>query len=198
LKLEIFFFFFCFFFFFFLILIVILLLLLLLLLVFLLPLVGCIDPCSIRFSPQGVTFCQFFNSPAGCRRGGTCGFVHSLDAVPSKQLKNALPGNPAFVRHQPVDDVRDAEHLEKQLKHLSDYYNVEIIVAEPTQQTANSARFQTLCHFFNKAEGCKAGDQCGFVHKEIIPHVTICHFYRSEKGCCVKNCGFLHQYRAVR
>lgn len=32
---------------------------------------------------QGVSFCQYYNTPEGCRRGNTCGFVHSPLAVPS-------------------------------------------------------------------------------------------------------------------
>jgi len=60
-------------------------------------------------------------------------------------------------------------------------------------QPLNQARFKSLCHFFNTKQGCRLGNQCGFVHKVITPHVTICHFYGTEKGCQAAKCGFIHQ-----
>jgi len=129
----------------------------------------------------GVSYCLFFNTPEGCRRGNTCGFVHSADTA----LPRSLPQTgPAKLRRVPEN--RPIKSAPSQFRNQNN--------AQPGLDDVplNSARFKSLCHFFNSPAGCKFGDQCGFVHKVITPNVTVCHFYGTEKGCQAAQCGFVH------
>jgi len=127
---------------------------------------GCVAPnCGFTHSLiPGVSYCQFFNTPEGCRRGRSCGFIHSL-------------GNNNSFANQRQPSQRSQTRRNN---------------PQPRNNT-EQPRIKALCHFFNSKEGCKAGDACGFIHKEIKPGQTVCHFYGTEKGCMAENCGFLHQ-----
>lgn len=60
------------------------------------------------------------------------------------------------------------------------------------EEPLNNPRFNQLCHFFNTAQGCKYGNDCGYMHKIIKKNVTVCHFFGSAKGCQAPSCGFVH------
>lgn len=60
------------------------------------------------------------------------------------------------------------------------------------EEPLNNPRFNQLCHFFNTAQGCKYGNDCGYMHKIIKKNVTVCHFFGSAKGCQAPTCGFVH------
>jgi hypothetical protein len=118
----------------------------------------------------GISFCQYYNTSEGCRRGNSCGFIHSPLAVPSL-VQNTQPRVSSSIRSAP-----------RQPQTQSHPANLP-----------EGPRFRQLCHFFNSSGGCKVGSQCGFMHKEIKPFITECHFFNSEKGCTAEQCGFLHQ-----
>jgi hypothetical protein len=66
------------------------------------------------------------------------------------------------------------------------------LVLSAIEEPLNNPRFNQLCHFFNTAQGCKYGNDCGYMHKVIKKNLTVCHFYGSAKGCQAPSCGFVH------
>jgi hypothetical protein len=60
------------------------------------------------------------------------------------------------------------------------------------EEPLNNPRFNQLCHFFNTSQGCKYGNDCGYMHKVIKKNVTVCHFFGSPRGCQAPSCGFVH------
>jgi hypothetical protein len=130
-----------------------------------------------------VSYCQFFNTRAGCRRKNLCGFVHDQNAVPSLSTQTG-EGNSERNNNNKLN-YNNNNFVQPERKIRNNNNN-------QSQQQSNPGR-GALCHFYNKEGGCSAGNQCGYVHKIIQRNVTICHFFNTEKGCQAQNCGFVHQ-----
>jgi len=139
----------------------------------------------------GTSYCQFFNTPEGCRRQNNCGFIHALGAAPRSQGQSNS-GDQGYQRYR-RNDIKQVRSGSRNGELKSNHHGQNNnIINNDDGEVLNQARFKSLCHFFNSQQGCKLGDQCGFVHKVITPSVTVCHFFGTEKGCQAAKCGFIH------
>jgi hypothetical protein len=124
----------------------------------------------------GVSYCQFFNTPEGCRRGNTCGFVHSLASGPRQALNYSTQQRSNNVRR--TRSTRKGKNFENNENEMSNsnihldtnninnnninsnnINNQNILVGDilggdiPSTEALNNARFRQLCHFFNTSQG---------------------------------------------
>lgn len=122
----------------------------------------------------GEKVCAFFNSPAGCKIGDSCKFLHvkeSSESPPSSEMPKSVPSvvNDASSSSSSVvssESSDDNESLSAPAIPIATPEKTKKQKKEKLPKEVPPEKEKTkVCSYFNSKAGCKNGADCKFIHE---------------------------------